>query len=297
MRLRKYWYIGIVAGIVLSLTGCGEKEKAAETEKAATQEEAQEKTDNGKTQDEADTGNGDSADGELSIADVVGEKGAKLFEETSEEELLAMIPETEIPVAGYYQYYASGRTSDIEITGHMKEFELISRDNECITVKGIIENDGLKTEQPVQGIYFISINEDVTELRLISATVTDAPETVHIIPTVPFPTVEQLLDMGLAIKLQYGNNTSEPVLLKDYVTEIWYDEEDMQEDLTDWDYSGKVHYVLNGMEQRGGLWLQYPPYEDAEADAEWIFAGEHENVFDTIKLEESGIPDDELIWP
>lgn len=294
MKQRKYWYMVIMAGVVLSLAGCGgKKEEAVEATEAAAEAEAGAVA--GTDQKAAKEDAADEAKTDFSIADVVGEKGAKLYEETSDEELLAMIPETEITVAGYYKYYAveKDNSTDIEITGHMKEFEVLDKDNECITVKGIVENDALKTENPVQGVYFLSINDDETALILISATVTDDPETVHIIPTVPFPTTQQLLDMGLSIKIYNNTGYSDPIYLKDYVTEIWYDEEEIQTELTDWDYTGRVRYLLNGVEQCNRVSIQYLPYEDEDAAPEWTFY-KKDNVFDEVAIEESGIPEEQL---
>lgn len=295
MKQRKYWYMAVMAGVVLSLAGCGgKKEEAVGATGTVTEADAGEKSAAaGIDQKAAKEDTADEAKDDFSIADVVGEKGAKLYEETSDDELLAMIPETEITVAGCYQYYHSGRMEDIEITGYMKEFEVLDKDNECITVKGIVENDALKTENPVQGVYFLSINDDETALILISATVTDDPETVHIIPTVPFPTTQQLLDMGLSIKIYNNTGYSDPIYLKDYVTEIWYDEEEIQTELTDWDYTGMVRYLLNGVEQCNRVSIQYLPYEDADAAPEWTFY-KKDNVFDEVAIEESGIPAEQL---
>lgn len=291
MRKQRYVLFGLMAGVMLVLAGCGgqAKETSADQKKAGAPEQSE-------------AGTGVAGAGETSeepgndMADLVGEKGARLLEEITPEELAAMIPDTEVTGTGYYKYYPGEEkpdakiknTVDQEITGYMKDYEVISQDWECITAKGIIENDALKTEEEVEAVYYISINEEETAVVFSSAEIISQQESVHIIPVVPFPTAEELLDMGLSVRVEITSASPKEnlPLTRDIVTDIWYDEADFQDEMTDWDYNGSVHYVINGIEQEDGIWIYYEAYNDEEAEAKWTIS---EPVIGTVKAEETGM--------
>ena len=284
MRKQRYALFGLLAGVMLVLAGCGgqAKETAADQKEAGASEQSKAGTEvvrAGETSEE-EFGN--------DMAELVGEKGARLLEEITPEELAAMIPDTEVTGTGYYQRYTTGRTTDQEITGYMKDYEVISQDWECITAKGIIENDALKTEEAVEAVYYIGINEEETAVVLSSAEIISQEESVHIIPVVPFPTAEELLEMGLSVRVEITSASPKEnlPLTRDIVTDIWYDEEDFQEEMTDWDYNGSVHYVINGIEQEDGIWIYYEAYNDENAEAGWTI---DEPVIGTVKAEETGM--------
>lgn len=292
MRKQRYALFGLLAGVMLVLAGCGGQAK----ETAADQKEAG-------APEQSEAGTGMAGAGETSeeepgndMAELVGEKGARLLEEITPEELAAMIPDTEVTGTGYYKRYPGEEkpdakiknTVDQEITGYMKDYEVISQDWECITAKGIIENDALKTEEAVEAVYYISINEEETAVVLSSAEIISQEESVHIIPVVPFPTAEELLEMGLSVRVEITSASPKEnlPLTRDIVTDMWYDEEDFQDEMTDWDYNGSVHYVINGIEQEDGIWIYYEAYNDENAEAKWTIS---DPVIGTIKAEETGM--------
>ncbi len=292
MRKQRYALFGLLAGVMLVLAGCGGQAK----ETSADQKEAG-------VPEQSEAGTGMAGAGETSeeepgndMAELVGEKGARLLEEITPEELAAMIPDTEVTGTGYYKRYPGEEkpdakiknTVDQEITGYMKNYEVISQDWECITARGIIENDALKTEEAVEAVYYISINEGETAVVLSSAEIISQQESVHIIPVVPFPTAEELLEMGLSVNVEITPMSpwENLPLTKDTVTDIWYDEEDFQDEMTDWDYNGSVHYVINGIEQEDGIWIYYEAYNDEEAESKWTIS---DPVIGTIKAEETGM--------
>ncbi|MBO5093477.1 MAG: hypothetical protein J6C33_03850 [Lachnospiraceae bacterium] len=204
MKVRKYLAIGIIAALMLSAAGCGSKEEkvaetGASTETAAA---AKPETDESVEDAEAEQGAGDdTVTGDL--AELIGEKGAKLFEELSEEERAAMIPDTEVAGTGYY-LDEHGRPEDYEFAGYMKEYEVIRQDWECILARGILENDYLKTEEPVEVTYFFSINEDETAVILTSPSIMEESDSMHIVPTRPLPEPEKLLNMGMITYYHYN---------------------------------------------------------------------------------------------
>ncbi len=292
MRKQRYALFGLLAGVMLVLAGCGGQAK----ETAADQKEAG-------ASEQSEAGTGMAGAGETSeeepgndMAELVGEKGARLLEEITPEELAAMIPYTEVTGTGYYKRYPGEEkpdakiknTVDQEITGYMKDYEVISQSWECITAKGIIENDALKTEEAVEAVYYIGINEEETAVVLSSAEIISQEESVHIIPVVPFPTAEELLEMGLSVNVEITPMSpwENLPLTKDTVTDIWYDEKDLQNEMTDWRCIGSVHYVINGFEHHSGLTLSYEAYNDEEAEAKWTV---RDPVIDTVKAEETGI--------
>lgn len=293
MRRKKYLLIGILTGLTLALTGCGSrKDKETETSAEAAQ---QQETEDGAEGKSTDSGNPKEMS-EDELAELVGEEAAKLFAALSDEERAAMIPETEVTGTGYYKRYSGEEDPnaqistlvDQEITGYMEEYEVIRQDWECIVAKGIVSNGALMTEEPVEVTYFFSVNEDETAVILTSATIMDEADSVHIIPTVPFPEAEDLLEMGLSIDIEITPMSpfENLPLTGDNVTEIRYDEEDLQNEKSDWEYTGKIYYVVNGVELKNTLSLFYEAYDDENAEAEWTV---DDPVLGLVKAEEIGM--------
>lgn len=286
MMKRKYALAGICTGVLLLLTGCaGEKASEAVTEsKAEPDAEIS-------VQDETM-----QAVPEGDMADLVGQDQAQLFAETTPEALAEMIPDTEVTGMGYYKRYSGEEDPDAkikntveqEITGCMKEYEIISQDWECITARGIIENNALKTEEAVEVVYYLGVNDEETAVILTSAEIVSEADSVHVIPTVPFPTAEELLEMGIStdVEITFMTPYEHLDLTKENVTEIWYDEQDVQDEMTDWNYIGGVHYMLNGYEQYGHLSIVYEAYEDENAEAKWTI---EDTVIGVVKAEETGM--------
>lgn len=131
MMKRKYVLAGICTGVVLLLSGY----EGEASEEAVTESKAEQDTEIS-VQDEAM-----QAVPEGDMADLVGEDQAQLFAETTLEALAEMIPDTE--VMGYYKYLSGEEDPDAkikntveqEITGCMKEYEIIIQDWECITAE------------------------------------------------------------------------------------------------------------------------------------------------------------------
>lgn len=287
---KQYLLIGMLAGLMLALAGCGSG-KNEETETSA--EAAQETEDGAERKSTASENSEEMSEDEL--AELIGEDAAKLFAALSDEERAAMIPETEVTGMGYYKYFPGeedpnaqiSQMWDYEITGYMEEYEVIRQDWECIVAKGIVSNGALMTEEPVEVTYFFSVNEDETAVILTSATIMDEADSVHIIPTVPFPEAEDLLEMGLSIDVTAPNAPLENLpLTKDNVTEIWYEEEDLQNEMADWAYTGDIHYIINGVECLNFLELYYKAYDDENAEAKWV---PEDPVLDIVKAEKIGM--------
>ncbi len=286
MMKRKYVLAGICTGVVLLLSGCG----GGASEKAVTESKAEQDAEIS-VQDETM-----QAVPEGDMADLVGEDQAQLFAETTPEALAEMIPDTEVTGMGYYKRYSGEEDPDAkikntveqEITGCMKEYEIISQDWECITARGIIENNALKTEEAVEVVYYLGVNDEETAVILTSAEIVSEADSVHVIPTVPFPTAEELLEMGIStdVEITFMTPYEHLDLTKENVTEIWYDEQDVQDEMTDWNYIGGVHYMLNGYEQYGHLSIVYEAYEDENAEAKWTI---EDSVIGVVKAEETGM--------
>ena len=242
MRVQKYLLAGMMAALMLSAAGCGSKaEKEAETAApgatatAGTEQmQEQEKTSESVAADDQ----GDTATGDL--AELIGEKGAKLFEELSEEERAALIPDTEVTGMGYYidEY---GEHEEYELTGCMKEYEVIQQDWECIVAKGVIENQYLKTENPVEVTYFFSVNEDETAVILTSPSIMTEADSVHVVPVFPVPEAEELLNMKMVAHFRDGVVE----LTKESVTGIRYIEIDAVKE-SDCNYKAEIGYFVNG---------------------------------------------------
>ena len=291
MRKKNYLLIGMLAGLTLALAGCGSG-KSKETETAA---EAAQETE-GRAEGESANSVNPEEMSEDELAELIGEDAAKLFAALSNEERAAMIPETEVTGTGYYKRYPGeddpnaqiSNMVDYEITGYMEEYEVIRQDWECIVAKGIVSNGALMTEEPVEVTYFFSVNEEETAVILTSATIMDEADSVHIIPTVPFPEAEELLEMGLSIDIEITPMSpfENLPLTKDNVTEIRYDEGDFQNEKTDWEYTGKIYYVVNGVELKNTLSLFYEAYNDENAEAEWTV---DDPVLGLVKAEEIGM--------
>lgn len=296
MKLRKYVLVGILAACVLAMAGCGNKDKGKEAASGAA---------TGATQENGEEGRAEAASGsteEEALSDdeeftgawsqVLGEKGAALMEQTSKEELAALIPETAVPVEGYCQYYSmkeEGRAS-ADLEGYMKEYEVIEQDWECVTAQGIVASEALQTETPITVVYFYSINEDETAVQLTSPAVKDAPEDIHVIPTIPFPEAEELLDFGLNIEVEISAMLPREKIpfTRENVSEIWYDEDVLQRELTDRSYWGTFYYILNGFEHMGHINLDYLAYDDPEAPAGWTVDNDG-NWVDVVHADETGM--------
>lgn len=255
MKAPKLVLAGIAAVMLLSLAGCGSKGEEAgeavasmETEKAGGEQ---------KDAAGAEAAGAGAEDGTFDdLADIVGEKAAKLLGEMSEEERAALIPDTEVTVSGYYiNWY--GNPEEFETTGYMKEYEVVQQDWECITAKGVIVNEAFQTEEAVNAVYYLSVNEEETEVILRSASTTDEAEKVHIIPTTPLPEAETLLDEDIYV---LDTKVNKFMLTKENVTDIWYDEE--HSTITDWGYDGLVYCVVNDVEIECYVGLYYAPYEN-----------------------------------
>lgn len=294
MKLRKYVLMGILAAGVLAMAGCGNKGKEAASGAAtgATQENGEEgrtEAASGSTEEEALS---DDEEFTGAWSQVLGEKGAALMEQTSKEELAALIPETAVPVEGYAQRYSmdeDGRSS-ADLEGYMKEYEVIEQDWECVTAQGIVASEALQTEKPITVVYFYSINEDETAVQLTSPAVKDAPEDIHVIPTIPFPKAEELLDFGLNIEVEISAMLPREKIpfTRENVSEIWYDEEVLQRELTDRSYWGTFYYILNGFEHMGHINLDYLAYDDPEAPAGWTVDNDG-NWVDVVHADETGM--------
>ncbi len=262
MKAPKLVLAGIAAVMLLSLAGCGSKgEEAGEAAASVETEKA-----GGEQKDAAgaEAAGAGAEDGTFDdLADIVGEKAAKLLGEMSEEERAALIPDTEVTVSGYYiNWY--GNPEEFETTGYMKEYEVVQQDWECIMAKGVIVNEAFQTEEAVNAVYYLSVNEEETEVILRSASTTDEAEKVHIIPTKPLPEAEELLDKD--VYAVYTNANHYP-LTRDNVTDIWYDKDVNNEGvtnsmLTDWGYEGEVSFIVEGVEIGGWIMLYYSPYEN-----------------------------------
>lgn len=255
MKAPKLVLAGIAAVMLLSLAGCGSKgEEAGEAAASVETEKA-----GGEQKDAAgaEAAGAGAEDGTFDdLADIVGEKAAKLLGEMSEEERAALIPDTEVTVSGYYiNWY--GNPEEFETTGYMKEYEVVQQDWECITAKGVIVNEAFQTEEAVNAVYYLSVNEEETEVILRSASTTDEAEKVHIIPTTPLPEAETLLDEDIYV---LDTKVNKFMLTKENVTDIWYDEE--HSTITDWGYDGLVYCVVNDVEIECYVGLYYAPYEN-----------------------------------
>ncbi len=255
MKAPKLVLAGIAAVMLLSLAGCGSKgEEAGEAAASVETEKA-----GGEQKDAAgaEAAGAGAEDGTFDdLADIVGEKAAKLLGEMSEEERAALIPDTEVTVSGYYiNWY--GNPEEFETTGYMKEYEVVQQDWECIMAKGVIVNEAFQTEEAVNAVYYLSVNEEETEVILRSASTTDEAEKVHIIPTTPLPEAETLLDEDIYV---LDTKVNKFMLTKENVTDIWYDEE--HSTITDWGYDGLVYCVVNDVEIECYVGLYYAPYEN-----------------------------------
>ncbi len=257
MKTPKLVLAGIAAVMLLSLAGCGSKgEEAGEAAASVETEKA-----GGEQKDAAgaEAAGAGAEDGTFDdLADIVGEKAAKLLTEMSEEERAALIPDTEVTVSGYY-INRYGNPEEFETTGYMKEYEVVQQDWECITAKGVIVNEAFQTEEAVNAVYYLSVNEEETEVILRSASTTDEAEKVHIIPTTPLPEAEELLDKD--VYAVYTNANHYP-LTRDNVTDIWYDEE--YSSVSDWGYDGLVYCIVNGVQIDGSVEVYYSPYDNKE---------------------------------
>ncbi len=255
MKAPKLVLAGIAAVMLLSLAGCGSKgEEAGEAAASVETEKAGGEQKDAAGAEAAGAGAEDSTFDDL--ADIVGEKAAKLLAEMSEEERAALIPDTEVTVSGYYiNWY--GNPEEFETTGYMKEYEVVQQDWECIMAKGVIVNEAFQTEEAVNAVYYLSVNEEETEVILRSASTTDEAEKVHIIPTTPLPDVEEILDMD--VYAVYTNGNKFP-LTKDNVMDIRCDEE--HSTITDWGYDGLIYCIVDDVEIECGIGLYYGPYKD-----------------------------------
>lgn len=289
MKLRKFVIMGILVACVAAMAGCGNKDNGKEAASVAAKEATQESGSSGKLG--ASSGSAAAEMDEEWEGDLSAEEKA-LLESYSYEELAALIPETVVPVEGYSQYYSmkeDGRSS-ADLEGYMKEYEVIEQDWECVTAQGIVASEALQTEKPIKVVYFYSINEDETAVQLTSPAVMDAPEDIHVIPTIPFPAAEELLDLGLNIEVEIRPMLPREKLpfTRENVSEIWYEEDELEKNLTDNSYWGTFHYMLNGFEHMGLINLDYPAYDDSEAPAGWTVSNEG-NWVDVIPADETGI--------
>lgn len=289
MKLRKFVIMGILAACVAAMAGCGNKDNGKEAASGAAKEATQESGSSGKLG--ASSGSAAAEMDEEWEGDLSAEEKA-LLESYSYEELAALIPETVVPVEGYAQRYSmdeDGRSS-ADLEGYMKEYEVIEQDWECVTAQGIVASEALQTEKPVKVVYFYSINEDETAVQLTSPAVMDAPEDIHVIPTIPFPEAEELLDRGLNIEVEIRPMLSPATLpfTRENVSEVRYDEDVLERELTDRSYWGTFHYILNGFEHMGDISLDYLAYDDPEAPAGWTISNDNMCV-DRVHADETGI--------